>query len=207
MNVLIVGMVVSYLVGSIPTAYIFGYVLKGIDIRKHGSGNVGATNVFRVLGKWPGILVLLLDIYKGYWMVAVAADVLGLITVGERILIAMAVVLGHNYTVFLKFKGGKGVATSCGVLIGLAVRIAAIRLVLIVTLLSFLIVFLTSRIVSLSSIIAAIVFPLASIVTKQEREIIILSLLFCGFIIYRHLPNIKRLFANEEPKVPLWGKR
>ena len=93
--------------GAIPTAYIAGRLLKGIDIRKHGSGNVGATNVFRVLGKWPGIVVLVLDILKGVVAVTVVGDIFGLIKVDQRVLLALVVVAGHNWTVFLDFKGGK----------------------------------------------------------------------------------------------------
>src|SRR3989338_5088795 len=131
---IMMGIILAYLTGSIPTAYIFGRMSKGIDIRQHGSGNVGATNVFRVLGKWPGTVVLMLDILKGTIAAAVVPDMLGLTGVLHRAALALAVVCGHNWTVFLKFKGGKGVATAFGVLIGLTIRIAVIRPVLLWTL-------------------------------------------------------------------------
>jgi len=146
MNI-ILGIIVSYLIGSIPTAYIFGRLYKNIDIREHGSGNVGATNVFRVLGKGSGFAVLMLDILKGILAVTVAADIVGLADIFGRIIMALSVVVGHNWTVFLKFKGGKGVATSLGVLLGLTIKIASIRPVLFLTVLIWVGCFLISRIV------------------------------------------------------------
>lgn len=194
-------MVISYLIGSIPTAYIFGKLYKRIDIREHGSGNVGATNVFRVLGKGPGSIVLLLDILKGAIAVGLVPDWLGLTQVYHRILMALCVVGGHNWTVFLQFKGGKGVATSLGVLVGLTIRIAAIRPVLIVTILIWIGCFLLTRIVSLSSIIATTLLPIIMVLTDQSFEITCLGVIFCVFIVLRHRPNIKRLFNGQEPRV------
>ncbi|MBP9855014.1 MAG: glycerol-3-phosphate 1-O-acyltransferase PlsY [Candidatus Omnitrophica bacterium] len=205
--ILLFGILISYLVGSIPTAYVFGKLLKGIDIRQHGSGNVGATNVFRVLGKIPGIIVLLLDIYKGFWVVGIVSEILGLTFIWERVILSIAVVAGHNYTIFLGFKGGKGVATSLGVLIGLAYRIPSIIPVLILTLASFLIVFVIFRIVSLSSIIAAISLPTLVFLTGQPVEIKVLGLIFGIFVLYRHKANIKRLLAGQEPKVPFFKSK
>ena len=204
--VLIVGLILSYLIGAIPTAFLFGHMLKGIDIRQYGSGNVGATNVFRVLGKGPGILVLLFDIFKGVLVVAVIADILGLVMLWERILMSIMVVIGHNYTVFLKFKGGKGVATSLGVLIGLTLKIAAIRPVLMLTLAVFIVLFLATRIVSISSIITAISLPIFMLATNQPFEIIFLGVIFCVFVVFRHKQNIRRLLAGQEPKVNLFKK-
>src|SRR6185503_6380758 len=93
--------IVSYLIGSIPTAFIFGKIFKNIDIRQHGSGNVGATNVFRVLGKTPGMIVLALDIIKGIIPVVLVADIFGLVEPLQRILLAFCAVAGHNWTIFL----------------------------------------------------------------------------------------------------------
>ncbi len=200
---LLLGMIVSYLIGSIPTAYLFGKWLKGIDIRQHGSGNVGATNVFRVLGKEAGIAVLALDILKGVMAVAIVADLLGLIENVHRIIMAICVVSGHNWTVFLKFKGGKGIATSLGVLIGLTARIVSIRPVLLVTVLVWVICFLVTAMVSISSIVAAVVLPIIMVVTNQPLEIIILGIIFCIFVVLRHRPNIKRLLNGQEARVPL----
>jgi len=200
---IVIGIILSYLIGSIPTAYIFGKLSKGIDIRQHGSGNVGATNVFRVLGKGPGTAVLLLDILKGVVAVAVVPDLLGLTQVLHRVVLALVVVCGHNWTVFLKFKGGKGIATSFGVLIGLTVKIAVIRPVLLWTVLIWLTCFLITRIVSVSSIIATTCLPIIMVLTGQEITIICLGIIFCVFVVLRHKSNIKRLFAGQEPRVPL----
>lgn len=205
MVILVIGLALSYLFGSIPTAYLFGKLLKGIDIRDHGSGNVGATNVFRVLGKWPGIIALAIDIYKGFWVVGIVSEVLGLTFVWQRVAMSIAVVAGHNYTMFLNFKGGKGVATSLGALLGLALRIPSIGPVLLATLGVFLLMFLTSRIVSLSSICAAAALPLMTFLTPQPMEIRGLGLLIGIFVILRHRPNIERLRAGKEPKVPLFS--
>lgn len=203
---IIIGIILSYLIGSIPTAYIFGKTLKGIDIRQHGSGNVGATNVFRVLGKWPGIAVLLLDILKGIIVVALVSDVLGLTEVFHRVVLAVVVVCGHNWTIFLKFKGGKGIATSLGVLIGLTIKIAVIRPVLIWVVLIWLACFLITRIISISSIIASTCLPIIMVLTDQEITVVCLGVVFCVFVVLRHKPNISRIFAGQEPRVPLFSK-
>jgi len=205
---IIFGIILSYLIGSIPTAYIFGKILKGIDIRQHGSGNIGATNVFRVLGKKPGITVLLLDILKGVIAVVLVSDLLGLTKVIHRVILAAMVVCGHNWTVFLKFKGGKGIATSLGVLIGLTIKIAVIRPVLIWVVLIWILCFLTTRIISVSSIIATTCLPIIMVLTNQEITIICLGIMFCLFVVLRHKANIRRLFAGQEPRVPLffWKK-
>ncbi|MDI6606795.1 MAG: glycerol-3-phosphate acyltransferase, partial [Candidatus Omnitrophota bacterium] len=134
MQWIIPGIIVSYLTGSIPTAYIFGRVFKGIDIRKFGSGNVGATNALRVLGKGPAIAVLLIDAFKGFVVVTLLADLLiahlgGISAQTLRILLGIACICGHNWTVFLKFRGGKGVATTLGVLLGLSFSIPGLKFV------------------------------------------------------------------------------
>ena len=114
---IVFAVIASYLIGAIPTAYIFGRVLKKIDIRQHGSGNVGATNAFRILGKGPGAAVLLIDVLKGAIVTSLVADIFGLTDPLMRVFLGVVVVCGHNWTVFLNFKGGKGIATSLGVLV------------------------------------------------------------------------------------------
>ncbi len=200
--------IISYLLGSIPTAYIFGKAYKGIDIRQHGSGNVGATNVFRVLGKKPGIIVLLLDVLKGVLAVTIVADIFGLTQSYFRILLSLCVVSGHNWTIFLNFKGGKGIATSLGVLIGLTLKISAIRPVLVFTVIIWIICFCITAIVSVSSILAATLLPVIMVFTNQSIDIICLGVIFCIFVVLRHRPNIKRIFSGKEPRVPLpWKKK
>ncbi len=200
---IILGAVLSYLLGSFPTAYILGNLTKGIDIRQHGSGNVGATNVFRVLGRGPGIIVLIIDILKGVLAVWLIGDLLGLTENYQRIILSLCAVIGHNWTIFLGFKGGKGIATSLGVLIGLTVKIASIRIVLLVTMLVWLASFLITGIVSLSSIVAATLLPIVMVLTNQAFEIVVLGIIFCVFVVLRHRPNIKRLLSGKEPKVNL----
>jgi len=201
------GLVAAYLLGSIPTAYIFGKVLKGIDIRQQGSGNVGATNAFRILGKGPGTIVLLLDILKGALAITLIGNLFHFDKVYLRVLLGMMVIIGHNWTVFLQFKGGKGVATSLGVLIGLAIQYEALRIVLLWTLGSWIICFLVSRFVSLSSLVAALVLPIVMFATYQSQEMLVLGMVFCVFIFVRHASNIQRLLAGQERQVNFPFKR
>jgi len=162
---------------------------------------------FVFFGKGPGILVLLLDILKGVVCVAVVPDVLGLSRIFHRVLIGLAAVGGHNWTIFLKFKGGKGIATSLGVLIGLTLKIPVIQPVLLWTLLIWLVCFLITRIISVSSIVAATCLPIIMAVTNQDITIVCLGIIFCIFVVFRHKANIKRLFAGQEPRVPFGKKR
>jgi glycerol-3-phosphate acyltransferase PlsY len=205
MNILF-GLLAAYLLGSIPTAYIFGKVLKGIDIREHGSGNVGATNAFRVLGKGPGTVVLLVDIAKGFLAVTLVGDFFGLDKILFRVLLALIAVSGHNWTVFLQFKGGKGIATSLGVLIGLAVKIAVLRPVLLICILTWTGVFFTTGYVSLASILAVLALSFSMLMT-QSLELVILGVIFCIFVVLRHQANIHRILSGTESQVPLpWKK-
>ncbi len=203
----ILGVICSYLLGSIPTAFIYGKISKGIDIRQHGSGNVGATNVFRVLGKGPGILVLILDILKGAAAVTVIPRLLGIEGTIPKVILALVVVSGHNWTIFLRFKGGKGIAASLGALIGLAVEITLLRPILLWTVLVWLICFLLTGFVSLSSVIASVCLPLIMVWMNQPIELICLGVFFCIFVVIRHRPNIRRLFSGQEPRVPLFFKK
>ncbi|MFH1360351.1 MAG: glycerol-3-phosphate 1-O-acyltransferase PlsY [Candidatus Omnitrophota bacterium] len=198
---IILSCALSYLVGSIPTAYVFGRLIKRIDIREHGSGNVGATNAIRVLGKGPGTLVLLLDILKGIVATSVVADCFGLERTWMLILLGLIAVAGHNWTVFLEFKGGKGMATSLGVLIGLMIKIAPLRIVVLFSVLVWLVVFLVSGFVSLASILAAVFLPIFMVLSSQSIELIALGVVLCVFIVLRHRPNIKRLLSQQEPRV------
>jgi glycerol-3-phosphate acyltransferase PlsY len=202
---IILGIIISYLVGSIPTAYVFGRVIRGIDIRKFGSGNVGATNALRVLGRGPGILVLILDILKGILPTVFLADfvILKLPSVSSellRIFFGFGCICGHNWTVFLRFKGGKGVAASLGVLLGLAVRMEGVKWLLVLAILAWLVTFLISRIISLSSVVAAASLPLFAALLKQSGILLFFSLVIAVFAIFRHKANLKRILKNEEPR-------
>ncbi len=199
-------LLVSYLLGSIPTAYLFGKGLKGIDIRKIGSGNVGATNAMRALGRGPGITVLLLDILKGF----IAVLFLGNYFVNKpvllhgqnlRILMGLCCICGHNWTIFLQFKGGKGIATSFGVLLALSMKIAGLGVVMGLLILTWLVIFIISRIVSLASIASAIALPIFCFFFKQPIPLFWLSLLLSVFVIIRHKANLARIFKGEEPRL------
>ncbi|MBU1007327.1 MAG: glycerol-3-phosphate 1-O-acyltransferase PlsY [Candidatus Omnitrophica bacterium] len=205
MLILILGILTAYLIGSIPTAYIFGAV-KGIDIRQHGSGNVGATNVFRVIGRVPGLTVLAIDILKGFLCVAcVAGFFLRLSPVARpdlyKVFMALAVIAGHNWTIFLKFKGGKGVATSAGVVIGLIPKIFWLGF------LAWSIIFSVTGFVSAASIVAAVMIPLLAFIFAEPTEIIIFMSILCLVIIYKHRPNIKRLLKGEESRISLFKRK
>lgn len=199
-------MFIAYLIGSIPTAFIFGKFLKGIDIREHGSGNVGATNALRVLGKGPGICVLLLDAVKGLITVLILADLLvnKVAFVSSdmlRIILGFSCIAGHNWTIFLGFKGGKGMATSLGVLLGLAFKIAGLKLVLTCTILTWVVIFFFSKIVSLASVISAIALPLFMIIFKQSLILIFAGLILSGLALFRHKANLIRLLKKEEKPI------
>ncbi len=200
---LIVTILLAYLAGSIPTGFLAGKA-RGIDIRKMGSGNIGATNVFRHLGKAAGVFVLLVDALKGYLAVAVIAPVLaGLVEppVGGRtrewfaLSAALAAVLGHNYTCWLYFKGGKGIATSAGVLLALVP--GALGIILAV----WIVVFVATRYVSLASISASFTLPFAAWITGESVTMIAITAGMAVLAIYKHRSNIQRLLAGTESRI------
>ncbi len=201
---LLAALIISYFLGSIPTAYLFGKILKGIDIRQVGSGNVGATNAFRVLGKGPGTCVLLIDIAKGAVALTLVGDHFHLEGFFSRAALGIAAVVGHNWTCFLQFKGGKGIATTLGVLIGLAIHFPHFQSVLLACVSVWLICFLASGYVSLASMVAAVILPIAMLITNQGFPMVLLGVIFCIFVILRHRPNIRRLISGQESRVPLF---
>jgi len=207
---IIVGILTSYLIGSIPTAYIFGRGLRGIDIRKFGSGNVGATNALRVLGKKVGITVLCLDILKGLIAVTFISDIIvsgnsGISAQALRLILGVSSIIGHNWTIFLNFKGGKGIATTLGVLIGLSLKITGLGLILGMVILTWFLVFFITRIISIASVIAGISFPVYTVLFRhtlnQPKPLIFLSILLCLFVIMRHKSNLIRFFSGKEPRL------
>lgn len=181
----------AYLIGSVPTGYLLGG-LAGVDVRQAGSGNVGATNVARVVGKLHGILTLIGDAAKGFIPVLLAVQLeLHAAVTG---VVAVAAFLGHLYPVFLKFQGGKGVATALGIFLALA---PAATLVLIVV---FAVVALSSKIVSLSSMIAAAAAPITLWIFSYPPFLVLMSGFLALMIILRHRDNIRRLLSGAEPK-------
>jgi len=202
MSGLIVSFTLAYLLGSIPTSFIFTKVLKRTDIREHGSGNVGATNVFRVVGKIPAIIVLVIDILKGYVAVALipvffynsgAGSIIGIDLL--KILLGVIVISGHVWSVFLKFKGGKGVATTAGVMAALAPMVLAGSVII------WVVVFSIVRIVSVASIAASIFLPIFALVFYQSTYLVFFTVLLCVMGTYKHKANIKRLIRGEEKKL------
>jgi acyl phosphate:glycerol-3-phosphate acyltransferase len=201
-----VALIISYVLGSIPTAYLFGRMLKGIDIRKVGSGNIGATNAMRALGKWPGITVLLLDILKGFAVVVLLGDYFSNKPIfwqaqNLRIIMGLCSICGHNWTIFLKFKGGKGVATTFGVLFGLALKLPGLGIIISIVVFTWLAVFMIWRIVSLSSIVAAAVLPVSALFFKQPGILTAVSIILCVFVVMRHKSNLLRIAQGREPRL------
>lgn len=191
--------VAGYLIGSIPTGYLVARS-RGVDIRKVGSGNIGATNVLRSLGKPAGILVLALDALKGAlacWLLPLAAEACAGAGAEPhvetlRIVAGIAAILGHNYTCWLRFKGGKGIATSAGVLV--VWMPAALGLALVVWVLAFFV----SGYVSLASILAAFALPFIVWLTGGSATLIVVAAVLGGLAIYRHRSNIRRLRDGTE---------
>jgi glycerol-3-phosphate acyltransferase PlsY len=183
---------VAFLIGSLPTGYLMGRA-KGVDIRKAGSGNIGATNVFRTLGRGPGLAVFAIDAFKGF----AACRFLGMgVGPGSAELVSMicgfCAILGHNYTPWLGFKGGKGIATSFGVLLGLT------PLGLLVALATWLLALGASRYVSLASILAALVLPAATWLVGGSPKLVLMTVLVSSLAIYKHKANIRRLLDGTE---------
>lgn len=188
-------LLVSFFSGAIPTAYVVGKVFKNLDIRKEGSGNVGTTNAFRVLGKKWGILVLVVDFGKGFLPVWLFIQQPGnSVSVEMPLWIGVAAILGHIFTPFLKFKGGKGIATGAGVLC------AAFPMVFLTTLLAWLLVFSLTHIVSLSSLIAVFIMFIMSLFLKTGTKNTLIFFFIFLLVVWAHRSNLKRLLRGEEKK-------
>lgn len=187
---------VAYLIGSFPSGYLISRIMRGIDIREFGSGNIGATNVFRTCGGLPAFLTLLSDMFKGFLPVMIARilmpehDVIHIIT-------GFAVIAGHSWSIFMNFTGGKGVATSGGVFFAL------LPLPTFISLAVFGIVLASSRYVSLASISASATLPLATLVIGKSTTLVLFSFMICALIIYKHRANITRLRSGTENKFTL----
>jgi glycerol-3-phosphate acyltransferase PlsY len=182
----------SYILGSIPFGFITGKIFN-LDIREHGSGNVGATNVFRTLGPVPGVMVFILDFLKGlgavYLAISLNQDPIVIILCG------VAVILGHSYSIFLNFTGGKGIATGVGMLTGIAPLPAMIALGL------ALLVMATTKYVSLGSLVGTTTALILIFVFKLPLPYLIFGVIIAVLIFYRHRENIKRLFSGTEKKL------
>jgi glycerol-3-phosphate acyltransferase PlsY len=197
---IVIAVAVSYLLGSIPTSYILAKTLRGIDIRKHGSGNVGATNLMRTVGKIPGVSALILDAAKG----TLSVIFLPMIFYAQptvfnehlfRVVVGFAAVCGHIWSVYLRFKGGKGVATTIGVFLGITPFATISGLCL------WCIIAYMTRYVSVASMVFAAALPISMLFFKSPIEYLLFSTLAACFILYKHIPNIKRLIKGEEHKI------
>jgi len=195
----------AYAVGAIPWGYLIPRLLKGIDIRTVGSGNIGATNVGRVLGKWWGISVFFLDVAKGfvpaYVLAPFLAAELGIAVIPSQVACGLGAILGHMFPVYIGFRGGKGVATSLGVFLGLAPVPAACALG------TWAVVLAATRYMSLGSIIGTASLPAVMVAMDRGRwlgegwPILALCIFAVLLVIVRHRANLKRLLAGTEPKI------
>lgn len=183
---------IAYLLGSIPFALIVGKIGYNTDIREHGSGNLGGTNTFRVLGVKAGLIVTIADILKG--TLATCLPYLFGYEQVNPLIIGVFAVVGHMYPIFAKFKGGKAVATSGGLLLGIS------PLLFLIILVSFFIVLYLSKYVSLASMVTGIVAIIVSAI-QQQIGLIIITTLLTIFVFYRHRTNIKRIINKSEPKI------
>ncbi|HDD5530745.1 TPA: glycerol-3-phosphate 1-O-acyltransferase PlsY [Staphylococcus aureus] len=197
---IIVMLLLSYLIGAFPSGFVIGKLFFKKDIRQFGSGNTGATNSFRVLGRPAGFLVIFLDIFKGFitvffplWL-PVHAD--GPISTffTNGLIVGLFAILGHVYPVYLKFQGGKAVATSAGVVLGVN------PILLLILAIIFFIVLKIFKYVSLASIVAAICCVIGSLII-QDYILLVVSFLVSIILIIRHRSNIARIFRGEEPKI------
>lgn len=185
----------AFLIGSIPWGYIIGKT-KGIDLRKEGSGNIGATNVLRIIGKKEALITLLLDISKGILPVLVVKLIPlyanNLFLVG---LVGTCAILGHCFSPFMRFRGGKGVATTIGVLLAYA------PLAGLISILIWIITFKISKISSLGALISFAILPLNVYILNYSDEVLFFAFLFTVIIYIRHIPNIKRILKGTESKI------
>jgi glycerol-3-phosphate acyltransferase PlsY len=205
-----IGLLVAYLLGSLPTGYLAGRLLKNIDIREHGSKSTGATNVLRTVGKWPALAVLLIDAFKGALAVLLARWLYALPTVTATLpgnldatdgvawaaaIAGLAALLGHSKSIWLGFSGGKSVATGLGVLLALSWQVGLLTLAV------FGLVLAVTRIVSISSITAAIASSLLALVLHEPLPLLLLTLAGGLYVVLRHRTNIQRLLAGTEPRL------
>lgn len=214
MDYLLVGLfaIAAYLIGAIPTALWVGKAYFGIDIREHGSGNSGATNTFRVLGKKPGSVVMLVDVFKGWAATSLAGFLIILHAIPAdqlvpvQLLYGFIAVLGHVFPVYAGFRGGKGVATLLGMVLAIHPEAALVCLGI------FIIVLLLTKFVSLSSMLSAMVFPLLMLLSPFRPEhsgglLTIFGIVVFVLVVVTHRKNIGRLRRGEESKVNLgFGK-
>jgi acyl phosphate:glycerol-3-phosphate acyltransferase len=182
----------AYLIGSFPTSYVMARAVRGIDLREHGSGNLGATNAFRVLGWRAAMPIFIVDILKGFLPALLFPQLDGNVSALWALVYGTAAIVGHVFSVYVKFKGGKGVATGAGVFLALAPLAVLGGLVLWLALVAL------TGYVSLASIAAAAALPVLVALSGAPTAVLVLSLLLAAFVIYAHRANIRRLLRGEE---------
>ncbi len=200
--VTILTLIIAYLLGSVPTAVWVGQLFHGIDVREHGSGNAGATNTFRVLGYRAGVPVLLIDVFKG-WLAVNLIHIF--IEPGQsseelfhlQLRLGVCALIGHIFPVFAGFRGGKGVATLLGIVLALNPQAALMSIGV------FLFVFLSTRYVSLSSIIASLFFPVVvmAINITEQPSMVVFALIISVIVVITHQKNIERLLKRQESRI------
>lgn len=209
-EIIAIGVVLAYLLGSLPSAVWLGQAYFGIDIREYGSGNAGATNTFRVLGRKAGIMVMALDIFKGLTAVTLATVWMQLGFIPEpqlvtfKLVFGIGAVIGHIFPIYVGFKGGKGVATLLGMVLGINPLAAGICAAV------FAIVLLITRYVSLGSILGTISFPLTLLWTNMEPNddlLIVFGFAFSLVVLYTHKKNILRILNGTENKASFRSKK
>lgn len=207
---IILGLLIAYLVGAIPSSVWYGRTVEGIDVREHGSGNAGATNTFRVLGKKAGSIVMAADVLKGYLATSIPKYIAlsqswdtGTLVLWQ-ILFGIVAVLGHIFPVYINFKGGKGVASLLGMV--LAINLSGFLACLVI----FLTVFLSTGIVSVGSMLAGVTYATCMFFSYFNPEDLLSLKIFgiCGatLLIYTHRKNIERLIKGEENRIKIFGK-
>jgi len=193
MNYIIVA-IIGYVLGSIPCGFVFVKIICGIDIRNYGSKNIGTTNVFRTVGARMASFVLLGDMFKGI-LAVILVNYLFSVQLHLELVTAIAVLLGHNYSLFLGFKGGRGVATGLGLILYFMPDVSIFAFTV------WLAIVFVTKYVSLASVLAAFLTPIASYYRGYPTELVGFATAACVFVIIRHYENIKRLISGTEVKI------
>lgn len=206
---LVIAVLLAYLFGSIPTAVWLGQAFYGVDVREYGSGNAGATNTFRVLGPRAGSIVMFVDIFKGWtatnlaYLIELGQNTSDVQFVNFQLALGVIAVIGHLFPVFAGFRGGKGVATLCGMILAIHTPAALICVSV------FIIILLTTHYVSLSSISAGFAFPfsLAFLFKTTIPSVLLYGIAICALLLITHQKNIERLLKGHESKIYLFKKK
>lgn len=211
MNIVLflITVIAAYLLGSIPSSVWYGIGYFGIDVRKHGSGNAGATNTFRILGKRAGTIVMLIDVLKGWTATCLASMLFYMSVIGEtellmyKILFGIIAITGHIFPVFVHFKGGKGIATLLGMVLAIHPELALVCITI------FILTLIASQYVSLSSILATLAFPVLSwigVFGQPEPLLIVFGFVMFVLVVVTHQKNIVRLLNGNENRVNIFKR-